>query len=75
MKCSTLLRNQKYKTEEFQASCTQNTTEKWYLIVLFTSSINIAKINLYKIVLKVDIFHHLCCSKLEFQIKNLVQLQ
>lgn len=35
MKCSTLLRNQKYKTEGFMYS---NTTEKWYL---FTSSTNI----------------------------------
>lgn len=42
MKCSTLLRNQKYKTEEFKASGTQTLLKNGILnLVLFTSSSNI----------------------------------
>ena len=54
-----------------------NTTEKMVSSTQFCllAVLILTKINLYKIVLRVDIFHHLCCNKLEFQIKNLVQLQ
>lgn len=65
MKCSTLLRNQKYKTEEFKTSCTPTLLKKKIPKLRFCllAVLILTKIHVYKVVLKVDMFHHLCCNK------------
>lgn len=63
MKCSTLLRNQKYKTEESKASYTQSLLKNYiFNSVLFTRSTNVDQDS--SLQGSVDIFHHLCCNKL-----------